>query len=183
MTPLGIHSENLVPEEAGRDYAPSLYLQTLQPLREKFTVFSGLSHPGVDGGHDAERSFLTAAPHPGLPSFRNTISLDQFAAERLAGETRFSSLTLSTMGNGSISWTRGGVQIPAESRPSKLFAKLFLDGTPKEIDEQIVQLRQGHSVLDVVNEQGEALRRRPGPSATAISWTSTLPACGSWRAS
>lgn len=155
MTPLGIHSEYLVPANAGQDYEPSQYLKQLQPLRDKFTVFSGLSHPGVDGGHDAERSFLTAAPHPGLSSFRNTISLDQFAAERLAGETRFSSLSLATMGNGSISWTRGGVQIPAESRASNLFSKLFLNGTAKEIDRQVVQLRQGRSILDVVNDQAK----------------------------
>ncbi len=84
---LGLHGPNLFPEQAGRDYVPSPYLQVLQPLRDQITVCSGVSHPQVDGGHSAEASFLTAAPHPGGPNFRNTISLDQFAAERLGAET------------------------------------------------------------------------------------------------
>ena len=46
-----------------------------------FSVFSGVSHPNVDGGHPADVCFLTAAPHPGSSSFRNTISLDQYIAE------------------------------------------------------------------------------------------------------
>ena len=71
------------PERPGRDYQLTPYLEALQELRNDFTVISGLSHPGVDGGHTAEASYLTAAPHPGSHSFRNTISLDQFAAEQL----------------------------------------------------------------------------------------------------
>ncbi len=154
MTPLGIHSENLFPTDTGRNYTPSPYLLPLQGLRDKFSVFSGLSHPGVDGGHDAERSFLTAAPHPGQPSFRNGVSLDQFAAEQIGAETRYSSLVLSTIG-GSISWTRGGVQIPSEASPSKLFAKLFLDGTKKEVETQVGKLKQGQSIMDTVNTQAK----------------------------
>src|SRR3954470_2761562 len=73
MTPLGIHAENLFPQDTGRAYTPSPYLQPLQSLREKFTVFSGLSHPDVESGHDSERSFLTAAPHPGAPGVRHSV--------------------------------------------------------------------------------------------------------------
>ena len=51
--------------------------------RDDFTVFSGVSHPNVDGGHPSDISFLTAAPHPASSSFRNTISLDQYIAERI----------------------------------------------------------------------------------------------------
>ena len=62
--------------------------------RDDFTVFSGVSHPDVDGGHPADNCFLTAAPHPGSGGFRNTISLDQYIAERIGHLTRFPSLTL-----------------------------------------------------------------------------------------
>src|SRR5688500_18140429 len=58
---LGLHAENLNPAEAGRGYQPSLYLESLQDIRDKFTVISGASHPGVSGGHRAEASMLTAA--------------------------------------------------------------------------------------------------------------------------
>lgn len=154
MTPLGIHAGNLFPADTGRGYTAPLYLQPLEPLRDEFTVFSGLSHPDVDGGHDSERSFLTASQHPSQPGFRNTVSLDQFAAERIGSETRYASLTLNTM-SGSISWTRGGVQIPGDGKPSKLFARLFLDGTKKEVDQQMDKLRQGQSIMDTVNAQAK----------------------------
>src|SRR3954468_15481591 len=72
---LGFHTPFLFPEQAGANYEAPPYLKVLEPLRDDFTVFSGVSHPGVDGGHAAEMSFLTAAPHPGQPSFKNSISL------------------------------------------------------------------------------------------------------------
>ncbi len=156
--PLGIHTPNLFPEQAGREYTATPYLEPLQPLREKFTVISGLMHPDVDGGHDAERSFLTGAAHPGQPSFQNTISVDQFAAEQIGHLTRFPSLTLSA-GNSSLSYTRSGVQIPAEGRPSRLFAKLFLDGTESEKAAQMRRIEDGRSVMDLVREQTRQVTR------------------------
>jgi len=155
--PLGIHTPHLFPETAGRDYEVTRYLEPLQPLRDKFSVISGLMHPMVDGGHDAEKSFLTGAAHPGQPSFRNTISVDQFAAERIGHETRFPSLALSAA-NGGISYTRSGVQIPAESRPSRVFNELFLEGSEKQKAEQIRRIKDGQSILDLVQSQVQSIQ-------------------------
>ena len=85
--PLGIHTPFLFPKKTGKGYEVTPYLEPLQAIRAKFTVMSGLMHPMVDGGHNAERSFLTGAAHPSQPSFRNTISVDQFAAERIGQRT------------------------------------------------------------------------------------------------
>src|SRR6185503_13497432 len=79
---LGLLPEHFFPRGAGREYTVSSYLKLLQEHRDEFTVFSGVSHPNVDGGHPSDISFLTAAPHPASSSFRNTISLDQHIAER-----------------------------------------------------------------------------------------------------
>jgi hypothetical protein len=157
--PLGIHTPFLFPEEQGREYRPTRYLEPLQPLREQFTVISGLSHPMVDGGHAAEKSFLTGAAHPGQPSFRNSISLDQFAAERMGHHTRFPFLSLSA-GYGGISYTRSGVLIPAEDKPSRLFGKLFLEGSEREKQQQVRRIRDGQSILDLVGEQTRQLQRQ-----------------------
>src|SRR6185503_19997930 len=118
---------NFLPAQAGRDYQGTKYLQLLHDFREQFTVISGTSHPNVDGGHHAERAFLTAAPHPGSPSFKNSISVDQVAAEKIGLETRFASLALST-GSLGLSWSRSGVEIPAITKPSAVFARMFLEG-------------------------------------------------------
>ncbi|MCA9128473.1 MAG: DUF1552 domain-containing protein, partial [Planctomycetales bacterium] len=157
--PLGIHTPYLFPTSAGKEYEVTPYLEPLQPIRDRFTIASGLMHPMVDGGHSAEKSFLTAAPHPGQPSFRNTISVDQFAAERMGHETRFPSLALSA-GNGGISYTRSGVLIPADTRPSRVFAKLFLDGTAAEKANQLRRIRDGQSILDLVLDQATAIQNR-----------------------
>src|SRR5580698_7045717 len=57
-TGLGIYTPFLNPEETGRDYKVTPYLEPFANLRNDFTVFSGLSHPDVDGGHSSESSFL-----------------------------------------------------------------------------------------------------------------------------
>ena len=74
---LGLHLPHFIPEGDGFNWKPSRYLKELNEFRNQMTVFSGVSHPEVDGGHPAQKSFLTCAPHPGGNSFKNTISLDQ----------------------------------------------------------------------------------------------------------
>ncbi|GAA4439999.1 DUF1552 domain-containing protein [Bremerella cremea] len=159
--PLGIHTPNLFPEKSGRDFELSPYLKPMQPVRDKITVVSGIMHPNVDGGHAAEKSFLTGAAHPGQPSFQNTISVDQLAAEQIGYKTRFGSLTLA-VDNNSLSYTRSGVQIPAENRPSKLFARLFLEGTPQEKAEQMRRIEDGQSIMDLVQDQTKKVTRQVG---------------------
>src|SRR5207237_8269933 len=128
---LGVLASQFSPEEAGPDYEPTKYIHCLQEFRPLCTVISSTSHPRVDGGHHAERSFLTAAPHPGSPSFKNSVSVDQIAAEKIGLETRFASLALTT-GSLGLSWSRSGVEIPAISRPSVVFARMFLEGDAEE---------------------------------------------------
>ncbi len=163
-TTLGIHTPYLFPEKAGREYAPTPYLDAMKDHRDDITVVSGVSHPEVDGGHSAEASFLTCAPHPGATGFRNTISLDQFAAERMDADTRFPSLVLGTHGGGSLSWTRSGVMIPSDYSQAKVFARLFLDGTAKEVAAQVRRLKDGRSVMDAVGDRAKGLQKGVGPA-------------------
>ena len=65
--------EMFFPKEDGKSYQLSPYLQVLARHRSRFSVFSGVSHPGVDGSHVSDVSFLTAAPHPGSGGFKNSI--------------------------------------------------------------------------------------------------------------
>ena len=162
-TGLGLNTENLFPAQAGRDYVASPYLDVLKGLRNNFTVFSGLSHPQVDGGHASEACFLTAAPHPGQPTFRNSISVDQYALEQAAPDTRFPCLVLSTAGNIGMSFTRSGVMIPADGQPSVVFRRLFVDGTRQEAERQTARLREGESVMDRVQEETRQLQKTLGP--------------------
>jgi hypothetical protein len=157
-TPLGIHPPAFFPQKAGKDYESTPYLDVFKDLRDDFTVMSGLSHPNVGPSHDSNFSFLTGAPHPEQRAgFRNTISLDQRAAEHLQGETRFSSLALSCEGF-SLSWTRSGAVVPSYDFPSSVFAALFLEGRPDEVEAQARRLRDGRSILDALREKTKQLQ-------------------------
>ncbi len=158
----GLHASNLFPQESGRDYAMTPYLDVIRDFREQFTIISGTSHPDVDGGHHAAKSFLTAAPKPTSANFRNTISLDQLAAEKIGLETRFSYLTLGQSAGRGLSYSRSGAEIPSESRPSRLFEKLFIAGPPQEQARQVQRLKDGQSVMDSVLEQARRMQRRLG---------------------
>ncbi len=125
MTNMGVLPRNFSPKRVGADYESTPYLDLLKSRRRDMTVLSGLSHPGVDGQHLSEHSFLTAAPHPAAGNFRNSISLDQFAAEQIGNRTRYSSLVLAVgkQHHGLLSHTRDGVALPPEQSPSALYRR------------------------------------------------------------
>jgi hypothetical protein len=157
---LGFIPKHFFPATSGRDYALSPYLEKLVAHREQFTVFSGLSHPGVDGGHRADKTFLTAAPHPGRASFRNSISLDQVIANQIGHETRFRSLSLGINDARSLSYTQAGVEIPTIQSAAELYKKMFLQGDRKAMEAQLVRLKRKGSILDVVMGQSSDLSKR-----------------------
>ena len=159
---LGLLPDQFFPTQTGRGYVLSPYLRHLAHHRDDFTVFSGVSHPDVDAGHPADVCFLTAAPHPGSGGFRNTISLDQYIAERIGHQTRFPSLTLGVnvqQGQRSLSWTASGALIPCEEKPSEVFRRMFVQGSPAEVAAQLRKLERGQSILDAVGSQAKDLQR------------------------
>ena len=160
-TTLGLHTPNLFPTQTGHNYELTPYLEPLRDFRSDLTVFSGLSHPEVDGGHPAELCYLTSAPHPRADNFRNTISLDQYAVEQLVPDTRFDSLVLASSHTG-MSITRSGVPIPAEQRPSLLFRKMFVAGTPREVTAQVQRLKQGKSIMDTLLNEARDFQKGLG---------------------
>ncbi|MCA9138382.1 MAG: DUF1552 domain-containing protein [Planctomycetales bacterium] len=161
---LGFHAPFLFPVTTGGDYEATPYLEKLRDHRADFTLFSGLSHPNQNGnnGHASGMTWLTSAQRPGLAGFRNTISLDQQIAAHLGGATRLPYLCLSS-GNGSLSWTAGGVNIPAESSPSKVFQALFVNGSASQVESQMRDLQRGRSILDTVRNDAKKLGRNLGP--------------------
>ncbi|WP_231756320.1 DUF1552 domain-containing protein [Lignipirellula cremea] len=163
-TNLGVLDRHFYPQQPGPDYELTPYLEPLRDLRDQFTVISGASHPEVTGGHSAEASFLTAAPHPGTASFRNSISLDQFAAEQIGHLTRVPALPLvvAQNGNQSLSFTSSGVMLPAERSPAEVFKTLFVAGNAAAVEKQVQDLRVGRSILDVVADRATTLQKRLG---------------------
>ena len=160
---LGFLPEEFFPKQSGKNYQFSPYLEVLKNHRDQFTVFSGLSHPEVKGGHQADVSFLTGAKHPTAAGFKNSISLDQFAALHIGHQTRFPTLNLRVgPGNGSLAYTADGVRIPSEERPSRVFRQLFVQGNPDEVQAQIRKLQDGQSLMDSFSDQIKKLQKDVG---------------------
>ena len=82
------------------------------------------------------------------------------AANHIGYETRFPSITLGTANAQSQSFTPSGVMIPAETSPAGLFAKMFLQGEPAEIEREARNLASGGSILDRLKTQTTSLSSR-----------------------
>jgi len=166
--PLGMMPYYFFPK-AGEASSP--YLDLLAKHRDQFTTFAGLSHPGVDGNHHAGQCFLSGAPHPGQPSFRNSLSLDQLVAEKIGEDTRFGSLAVSVRQGehyaDSIAVSRSGVILPAETSAERLYRKLFVAGTPEEKAATMRRIQAGGSVLDLILDKAKRLEKNSDPQDRA----------------
>lgn len=165
--PLGMMPQFFFPGSGG---SSSPYLDLLAAHRPNFATFAGLSHPGVDGNHHAGRCFLSGAPHPGQPTFRNSLSLDQFAAEHLGLETRFPSLAISVSQGeqyGAIAISRSGVMLPAEKSAERLYRRLFVAGMPEEETATMRRIEAGGSVLDLILDKAKCLESKAAPEDRA----------------
>lgn len=152
------------PLGAIKDYKPSPYLEVLKDFRSNMTVFCGLSLPGVDGGHANDKSLFTGAPHPTSSTFKNSISVDQLAAERIGSRTRIPVLVTRINGSeGMMSVTRGGVRIPEQRSVSALYRQMFVQGTAAQINARLADLKKGKSLLDFVNDSAKNLQKDLGP--------------------
>ena len=152
------------PHGSGKDYTFTKCMETLEPLRDELTVFSGLSHPAVRRvhGHSNADQFLTGADTGADGDYQNSISLDQVFAAEAGKHTRHASLVMSTDGGtGSprgaqtMSYNRSGRPIPAEHKPKRLFDMLFVKSGP----DAARQLALSESALDDLMEDARSLKR------------------------
>jgi Protein of unknown function (DUF1552) len=167
---LGFLPKPFFPKTAGRDYELSQTLSPLADVRNEISIFSGMSHPDVNGGHSAENCFLTAARGPTKSGFRNQISLDQFAVEKLGQLTRFPTLNLGVnidKANRSLSWTRDGVLLPAEDSAPALFRRMFVQGDPDAVQKQLNRLDERGSILDTLMDHTKKLSQSLGSDERA----------------
>jgi hypothetical protein len=166
--PLGMMPEFFFPKAGATS---SAYLDLLAEQRPHFTTFHGLSHPDVNGNHHAGQCFLSGAPHPGQPTFRNSLSLDQLAAEKLGLGTRFPSLTVSVSKGehygDSIAISRSGVMLPSEKSAEKLYRRLFVAGTAEEKAATMRRIEAGGSVLDLILDKAKRLEKSSAPEDRA----------------
>ncbi len=187
--PNGIIMEDWTPKATGAGFAFPRIMKPLEPLREKITVLTGLTHNTGralgDGPGDHARAastFLTGV-HP-KKTFGADISLgmsaDQVAAQAFASKTRFASIELglelgrlagncdsgySCAYSNSISWRSPTTPNPPEVNPRQVFERLFGNFDPSETAESRAKReRYNKSILDFVLEDTQSLKKDLGPT-------------------
>ena len=164
---LGLYGPSFFPDDSGQ----SKYLDLLESRRRDFTVISGLSHPEVGGGHASEPCFLTAATGPGRQGFRNTQSMDRLMAEMRGSHTRFPSLQVGLVSRADttgLSYDRGGIPLPIYSNPADLFARMFSQEKPAEVERKLSRIAKGGSVLDDLGVEARKMGQNLSPHDKAV---------------
>ena len=160
--PNGVNTLTWQIQKAGADYEFTTPLKSLEKHRADITPISGLHHPMVIGKHhNCEKVWLTGANVPGDGgAFRNSVSADQLMADVQGASTRFASFEMAIEGT-SLSWSKDGIQIPAERNTQQIFNQLF--GVEKESKETIRRrLSRRSSILDLVADDARRVNRGLG---------------------
>lgn len=161
---LGFQQKQFFPTAAGKDYEDTTLLNPLKSQREKFTVYRGLDH-GLRGGHFAVHTFLSGVLHHESKNRHDgNVTLDQYLADSIGGDTRFPSLTVGSEGGihggCQLSWTRSGVRVPPITGPAELFDKLFVGDTAAQQKRKLRDTQLQASILDSVTAEAGDLSKR-----------------------
>ena len=162
------------PVGEGTDYKLTKSLSPLSPYRSDMSIMGGLSHPYSRNvlGHMAGDSWLTGGDLRG--EYKNSISVDQVAAEKLSRYTRFPSLSLSTDGGvgyksrtSTLSFNSSGKPLPSEHRQREIFERYFSPSGGASTDERRKSIHQGKKIVDLVLEDTKSLQKRLGANDKA----------------
>ena len=171
--PNGVYPKNWDPTGEGAGYELSPILEPLACVKSDVSVLSNLS-TGVKGHVQATSSFLTGTPlsrrasGPTVTRADMGVSLDQFTARHIGGETRIRSIELGldpprsggennlpiSFAN-TVSWAENDTKIEPEINPQAAFDRLFGESrkTPLELDFE-------RSLLDRVADDTQRLQKK-----------------------
>lgn len=169
----GLDSEysqwNWFPRGEGADYQFTDVLRSLTPFRNDISILGGLSHPKSRSllGHIAGDTFLTAGDLRG--EYKNTISVDQFAAQIKKQNNRYPSLVLSADGGvgfksraATLSYSAQGRPMPSEHSHRQIFERYFSVNGTGSTDERKQALARKRKIVDLVLEDAHRLNRKLG---------------------
>lgn len=161
---LGFQQKQFFPETTGSGYEETTLLKPLAASRDQMTIYRGLDH-GLRGGHFAVHTFLSGVLHHESKNRRDgNVTIDQFIADEVGGQTRFPSLTVGSEGGihggCQMSWTKSGVRVPPITGPAELFEKLFVTESKERRAQQVKANSLQASVLDSILEEAGSLSKR-----------------------
>lgn len=171
---LGFHPETYWPavtaEESSAGFSEHRQFElnrTTAPLaaiRDRMTMIGGLDH-GTSGGHFSIHTFLSGVRQIDAKSRPDAnVTIDQYAADHVAGLTRFPTLTVGSEsgihGGCQLSWTRIGTRVPPIPGPEQLFKLLFAGVSEQDKRSVAERLRLQESILDMVRSDAHRFQRK-----------------------
>jgi hypothetical protein len=176
--PNGVHADMWTPAGKGRDFKLSPTLEPLEDLQNQILVFTNLWNQAAktgDGHYVKEASILsctTITKTMGVDLNMNGVSMDQIAAQRIAGQTPIPSLELgiepvatgidkavgyTRVYGAHIAWSSPTTPLAKELNPRLVYERLF-----RAANGGGASARQDVQLLDRVLGQANELRSEVG---------------------
>ncbi len=172
------------PDKEGRDFDFKPILEPFKPHQSQMTVVSGLGNQPAESSavHAIIPGTWLSCVHPRRSQSPYAgVTIDQIAARHIGQETPLPSLEIATEVRGgssscdasygcsysrTISFRTHTTPLPMETDPGKVFEKIFGRGRTPEERKDISN--DFTSVLDMVQSEASALRRKIGPGDRVI---------------
>jgi hypothetical protein len=185
--PNGAIMDSWRPSGEGTNFRLNGTMESLKPFQKQLQVMTGFEHKngwaGPDGAGDHARAHATIltgarARKTAGANIRLGVSVDQVAAQAVGGETRLSSLELSTdsvrkTGNCdsgyscayqfNLAWRNEVTPMAPEHNPRLAFERLFGSGNAAERGKNLqARTAQKRSILDFVMSDAKSLHNQLG---------------------
>jgi hypothetical protein len=183
--PNGVNPNTWTPTGTGKQFEFSTVMASLQPFKDKVTVFTNMAHHCADRQNDGagDHSRATGAFLSGCHAKRTQgddlylgITADQIAAKSALGkDSLLPSLELSLEDrniaplcdegytcaySNTLSWSSVTTPLPTENDPRLVFERLF--GEEGNSNERAIRLKEDRSILDSVTGAIGQLKMRLG---------------------
>ncbi|MEO8096347.1 MAG: DUF1552 domain-containing protein [Acidobacteriota bacterium] len=182
--PHGAIMNQWTPTAEGKDFEMPTILKPMEQYRKYLTIISGLENKGAIAPPVHALSpgtWLSAVSPRKTQDPWGGITIDQMCAQQLGQDTPFPSLELCTETrggggscdrdygcsySGTIAFRAPNQPLPMEDDPRKLFQRLF--GVGDTAEQRKVISKQYASILDLVQEEANDLRRNLGAADQAM---------------
>lgn len=154
----GFNKGSIYPDTPGK-MTFNNYSKPFEIHKDFFTLFAGLDHPGVGGGHGVTSTMLNGTKKQMTGGdLRKMESFDVKLANQLGQDTRY---PLICCGNGSpVSFNSRGIPYPKVPSPERLFSLLFNKETEKVISGKKRDFADDKSILDAVLGEARNLKKK-----------------------
>ncbi|OFV90868.1 MAG: hypothetical protein A3G76_05005 [Acidobacteria bacterium RIFCSPLOWO2_12_FULL_65_11] len=188
--PNGVWPESWHPEKAGKDFEFKQVMKPLEPFRDQLVTVSQMRAPFVSVHLGASACWLNAVGPAGnekastsdaYGKIQSKKTVDQFIADKIAGDTPLRSIEVGTEDMGTaagacdgfacaffntLSWRDDTSPQPVGINPRVTFERMF--GETGTSQQRLAGLKTKQSMLDSVMQETAKLQQKVGPADKAI---------------